>query len=236
VKVLSKNEFPPLCLRFLKNTEANEEAEEPGAVRRTRHPRAPIEQVFARVPATRTKPTGQEHQDALTLLEYYTARRRSFQPGYRGNAEALQYMVDLRRRLLESDIGPAAWRAYMTFAFEDCPGQTGGRLKYPPPKYTTSSNTVERFLATLGTRKLDMARAQRMLRGAGFVDVHAGVVCSMARHALSRYTEGGPLPEIRPEDGLPFAPAAAAAYTAAVHWLLPRLREVGYKDEFGSTF
>ncbi|MFZ4580587.1 MAG: hypothetical protein ACOYOB_19555 [Myxococcota bacterium] len=174
--------------------------------------------VFVRSPAARyTGPT----LDDRYLAELYCSRRRRPDPCYGLSPKAFGAAHSLRRRLVQVGIGREEWPAYMDFAFIEFTQITKGRMSFVPTHVLVGENMMDRYLAQRGSFKFNAERAGRMLRGAGFT-AHPAIVVAVARDCFRTWEATGDLPK-----GLAGDPDAIAA----VRWLLPRMRDVGYKPE-----
>jgi hypothetical protein len=170
----------------------------------------------------------------LLLLDLYALHRRVFQPNYSPGKDAYADMLALRERLLAAEIRSGAWRRYMVFIFKDFPAQTRGALPFPPTRAAAAYNSVDRYVASLGKRKLDGDRLLRMLRGAGHIDVELAVVANLTLQAAASKDPEGFIASCRDQEYSPDRPEEGAQnrrYADAVAWLLPRLRDVGYFDD-----
>ena len=154
--------------------------------------------------------------DAL-LLDAYRSRRRRVDPTYdppRAHAEVIhRARIEFQKRGLPTD----RWGDYLDDLFERFPVVTRGECLVPPARVIAADGFLDRFLATLPPRKLDTARALRMLRTAGFGDLgdHLITAITIAREVR---TEGA---EALDDDGIP------SRMRAAILWTLEHFDEIG---------
>lgn len=234
-----KSDFAPMCIQFFLHTDVDDvcgrtagDAARLASSGRDRSP--PIDHVYARPPADPANPSRGATDEVLMLQELYALHRRAFQPNYRPGKDASADMVALRKRLLAAQIRTGGWRRYMAFIFKDFPAQTRGALLFPPTRAAAAYNSVDRFVASLGKRKLDGDRLIRMLRGAGHVEVEPAVVASMAVRAAATRDPERFVADLRDQPHAPDRPEEGAEnrrYAEAVAWLVPRLGDVGHADD-----
>lgn len=153
--------------------------------------------------------------DDLYFVELYTARRRRIDPEYELSAGHRKVLGEARRKMEKHyHLSRTDWPLYLNWLFEVVRGIPGMRCAFPPVNRVGADGFLDRYVASLGRRPMDLDRAGAMLRGAGFDDVVPWVVVSLARDASA---DGGNIPDgVKPRT------------RAAVEWLLPRLDKVGY--------
>lgn len=153
--------------------------------------------------------------DDLYFMELYTARRRRIDPEYEPSPGHRKVLGEARRRMEKHyHLSRKDWPLYLNWLFEAVRGIPGMRCAFPPVNRVGADGFLDKYVASLGRRPMDIDHAGEMLRGAGFGDVPPWVVVSLARDAAS---EGGAIPAgIKPRT------------REAVEWLLPRLNRVGY--------
>lgn len=153
----------------------------------------------------------------LFLVDAYVNRRRRIDPSYDPPPAHVAILrrarVEFQRRGLPVD----RWAAYLDDLFERFPRVTGGECHVPPARVVAADGFLDRFLASLPPRRLDVNRALRMLRTAGFDDLgdHLITAITIAREARA---EGNRAPD---DEGIP------PRMREAIAWILSHFDEIG---------
>lgn len=146
------------------------------------------------------------------LMRFYERKRQRVDPLYEvEERRADQGALRKASRMLQARrIHPRWWADYVDYVWEEFPRVCGKRMTFPPAKILASEWFIDCYHSERPQR-IDVAQAGKLLRRAGHA-VHAGTIVSICRDAIT-----GSMPTGLPEE-----------YLAAVEWLLPRLRDVGY--------
>lgn len=166
----------------------------------------------------------QAQEELARLCDGYEQRRQGVDPGYRLSRAMVQQLQVARKRLLARWVRPDQWEGYLDWLFGRCHAITGGQLAVPPGQLVASENQIDSYVATLGPRQLDPARARSRLAQAGYGELHAGVVVSITTRAIQA---GGQIPQLEGEQ--------AEQYAKACQWLLEHADEIGYVERQGGA-